>query len=235
VTRLLLWDVDGTLLHSGGAGRGVFDTAISAVLDRELGPAVMDRVAMSGKTDPQIAREILRLAEVADPEIDAHLPAVLSRVEEELAAAADRIRREGSLCPGIGALLPALAAVPAVVQTVLTGNLAANAAVKVGAFGLERWLDLEIGAYGSDDEDRERLVPVALEKVRDVRGVDAHAAEVWIIGDTPRDLACARAGGVRCVLVGTGRYGLAELSDLGADAVLPDLADTDAVVGLLTA
>jgi phosphoglycolate phosphatase-like HAD superfamily hydrolase len=234
VTRLLLWDVDGTLLHSGGAGRGVFDTAISAVLDRELGPAVMDRVAMSGKTDPQIAREILRLAEVADPDIDAHLPAVLSRVEEELAAAADRIRHEGSLCPGIAGLLPALAAVPGVVQTVLTGNLAANAAVKVGAFGLERWLDLEIGAYGSDDEDRERLVAVALEKVQSERGLAAAPTDVWIIGDTPRDLACARAGGVRCALVGTGRYGFEELSALDADAVLPDLADTAAVVELLT-
>jgi phosphoglycolate phosphatase-like HAD superfamily hydrolase len=135
--------------------------------------------------------------------------------------------------PGVAKLLPRLAAEPGVLQSLLTGNLEANARMKVAAFGLDRWLDFEAGAYGSDDADRERLVPVALERVERRYGRRLDPRDVWVVGDTPRDLACARAGGARCLLVGTGRDGYERLKGIGADAVLPDLSDADAVVDLL--
>ncbi|HEX7166947.1 MAG TPA: haloacid dehalogenase-like hydrolase [Acidimicrobiales bacterium] len=231
--RLVLWDVDGTLLRAGEAGRVVFDTAVGRALARELSPDVLTQVTMSGKTDPQIAREILALAEVADDEVDRHLPAVLRHLEEELAAAADRIRETGHVLPGVEDLLPRLHADPDVLQSVLTGNLAANAAVKLGAFRLERWFDLDVGAYGSDHHDRTELVPIARRKAEEQYGRSFAPEETWVIGDTPRDLECARAGDARCLLVATGRFDFEDLSGLDADAVLGDLSDVDGVLALL--
>jgi phosphoglycolate phosphatase len=228
--RLVLWDIDGTLMRAGPIASQVFDRAIELALGRHPGP---HGVQMSGKTDPQIAREILTFAEVADEDIDRHLAAILSHLETELAAAADVIRAGGRLLPGIPAVLERLHVHRDVTQSLLTGNIAANAAVKVGAFGLERWLDLDIGAYGSDHADRLQLVSVALGRSRDLRHQELDPRDVWIIGDTPHDLACARAGGARCLLVATGRIPIGELTGIGADAVLEDLSDVDAVVDLL--
>ncbi|MGI8759540.1 MAG: HAD hydrolase-like protein, partial [Acidimicrobiales bacterium] len=118
-------------------------------------------------------------------------------------------------------------------QTLLTGNLMANAALKLAAFDLTKWLDVEVGAYGTDDPDRNALVPVALERVERLRGERYDPSDVWVVGDTANDLACARAGGARCLLVGTGRAGPAAVQHLGADAVLADLGDTEEVVRVL--
>lgn len=232
--RLVLWDVDGTLVRLGGASRQPFQSALTNVLGRDLAEGFHTRVKMSGKTDPQIARELLVLAEVADHQVDEHLPAVLEHLESELAALADRIRHEGRVLPGVVELLERLDGDPAVVQSVLTGNLAANAALKLGAFGLDRWLDLSVGAYGSDHADRTELVPVARAKVAARHGVEFLPEAVWVIGDTPADLACARAGAAHCLLVGTGRFSVDELAGLGADAVLGDLSDAASVIEILT-
>ena len=116
----------------------------------------------------------------------------------------------------------------------MTGNIRPGAAVKLGAFGLDRWLDLEIGAYGSDHADRNQLVPLAVERAAARHGHGFGPDEVWVVGDTPKDLGCAQAGGVRCLLVATGSHPIEELETLGADLVLPDLSDVDLVVGVLT-
>ena len=227
---LLLFDVDLTLLVTGPAGREVFDRAIEAAVGRLPGP---HGVRMAGKTDPQIAREILAFAAVEEAQHDTHLPVVLHALQEGLAAVADRIGAEGRVLPGIPELLRRLATRPEVVSTVLTGNIRPNAEVKVGAFGLDRWLDLEVGAYGSDSPHRADLVPLALDRARRRYGDRIRPERTWVIGDTPLDLACARAGGVRCLLVATGHHPYQELAEIGADAVLPDLADTEAVLRLL--
>jgi phosphoglycolate phosphatase len=227
--RLVLWDIDGTLVDSGGVGAEVFDLAI----ERTLGTRPVTRPRMSGKTDPQIVREYLAMLEVAEDDVLVHLDTVLGHLAAALADADEEVRRRGRVLPGVEAALGRLAAVPDVVQTVLTGNVAANAAVKLGAFGLERWLDLEVGAFGSDDGDRNRLVPVALGRVAERRGRRFEAEDVWVVGDSANDLACARASGARCLLVGTGGAAAGALEALGPDAVLPDLSDTEHVVGLL--
>ena len=232
--RLLLWDIDGTLVRIGDLGRDPFQRAVVDSLGRELEPEFHRRVRMSGKTDPQIARELLLEAEVHADEIDTRIPDVLRRLEEHLLAAEHLMQDHGHATAGGEAVLEALSSRDDVVQSVLTGNLAANAVVKLRAFGLDRFIDFDIGAYGSDHHDREELVPIALTKASAKHGGSFTAEETWVIGDTPRDLACAKAGGARCVLVATGGFAREELEGLGADAVLDDLTDTDAVVSLLT-
>ena len=160
---------------------------------------------------------------------------MLEHLETELAAASEEVARDGSPCAGAPELLQALAADGRLHLSVLTGNIAPNAVVKLAAFGLDKWLDLETGAYGSDHEDRQQLVPIARERLAALRGARLAPDETWVIGDTPRDYECARAGGAHCLLVASGRFTLDELGDLGADAVLADLATTGSVVDLLTA
>ena len=232
MVRLVLWDVDGTLIHTSGIGSEVFDRAFGQVPGLAPTARISELMRLSGKTDPQIALEYLELMEIADP--SQHLPVVLQLLEAELAAAAHILAANGETLPGIPELLTRLDATDGVYQTLLTGNLATNAAVKVGAFGLERWLDLEIGAYGSDHADRRELVPMALDRARRLRGLDVDADDTWVVGDTARDLECAQAGGVHCLLVATGGSGFEELASLGADVVLEDLSDVDAAFKILT-
>lgn len=230
VRRLLLWDVDGTLVRAGDLGAAVFDVALEAALGRP--PEA--RVRMSGKTDPQIVREYLQ--QMGVPETDGIVEGVLRSIEGQLAAAAaaGELVAGGTAIPGVTDVLTLLATDPRVVSTLLTGNIAPNAVVKVAAFGLDQWLDLSVGAYGSDEADRNLLVPVALSRLQEKRGVVLGPGDAWVIGDTPRDLECARVAGARCLLVATGRYALPELAALGADAVLEDLSDAPGVVKLLT-
>lgn len=232
--RLLLWDIDGTLVRAGPLGAEVFDRAVADVTGR-----LPDRrPRLSGKTDPQIVAEYLAGLGLTPPGLPPDgdvIAAILGRLAQHMAARAGELPRVGSVCPGIPELLTRLAGDGRVVNGVLTGNIAPNAAVKLAAFGLDRWIDLEAGAYGSDDADRAALVPVALRRVAATRGVRIDPDDVWVIGDTPRDLSCAQAGGAHCLLVATGRFPMAELRALGADATLDDLTDTDAVVKLLTA
>ncbi|HXQ58892.1 MAG TPA: haloacid dehalogenase-like hydrolase [Acidimicrobiales bacterium] len=225
--RLILWDIDGTLVRAGEIGALIFDRAI----EKTLGSPPPGRVVMSGKTDPQIVGEYLDQFDLVDAA--AHVPAILELLEAELAAQAHEISAHGYVLPGVAELLARLHTEDDVVQTVLTGNIEANAAVKVGAFGLDRWLNLEMGAYGSDHADRTELVPIAMAKVRAGRGLDFAPDEVWVVGDAPNDLACARAAGVRCLLVATGRPTYEELEALGPDALRPDLHAVDEVVNLL--
>jgi phosphoglycolate phosphatase len=219
--RLILWDIDGTLIRAGSIARDAFARAVERAMGRAIGA---HSVQMSGRTDPLIAAEILRVSG-GDAEL---VPTVLGHLEAELADAAVALREGGRVLPGVVDVLSRLAGVDGLVQSVLTGNTAANAAVKLAAFGLDRWIDASVGAFGSDHPERNELVPVALARAR------FSPDDAWVVGDTPHDLACARAGGVRCLLVGTGRMGFDELAALDADCVLPDLSDVDAVVELLT-
>ena len=227
VERVILWDIDGTLVHTAGVGAAAFIAAVEALFGV---PAAGHGVSLAGKTDPQIAREILTVLDLHDAAA-AHLPGLLAETERLVAAGRDEIRARGRVLPGVGALLEALRRAAAV-QTVVTGNTAANAAVKIDALELRPWLDLEVGAYGSDDADRNALVPVALGRVeRRYGSVDRR--RVWVIGDTPLDAACARSGGVRCLLVASGFAPREALDAAGADHVVDDVTDTVAILGLL--
>jgi phosphoglycolate phosphatase len=228
--RLILWDIDGTLVRAGPASLAAFDEAVRAVVGRDPGA---HGVTFSGKTDPQIALEILAAMAISDSEAAEHLPGVLDALEVALHEAVDTIRQSGRVLPGVEEVLRRLAGDPSVLQTVLSGNIEPNARLKLAAFGLDGWFDFESGGYGSDHQDRERLVPIVLDKVAGRHGFRPGPSNVWVVGDTPLDLACARAGGALCLLVATGWTPLADLQVAGADAVLPDLSDTDGVVRIL--
>ena len=227
--RLILWDIDGTLIRGGG----VSGRALASAVESVTGVAATGHgVAFGGKTDPQIVREILAVLDLHD-QAASHVPAILAELERTLAAARDEVRTSGTVLPGVLPLLEALAAGGAV-QTVLTGNTAVNAATKIDAFELRPWLDLDVGAYGSDHHDRNELVPIAIARVEERYG-PVDRSRVWVIGDTPFDAACARAGGVRCLLVTSWFSERAALDEAGADHVVDDLSDTDAIAALLGA
>ena len=224
---LILWDIDGTLIRSGEIAAAVFEWSLEHV----IGHPPAERIKMSGKTDPQIVQEYLDAMGVSNP---AALSAILAHAEAELAKAESQLSLQGYVCPGVAEVMAALAARQGVTQTVLTGNIAPNAVVKLRAFGLERFVDFEIGAYGSDHAERTKLVPIALERAERIRSLGIRPEQVWVIGDTPHDLACARAGGVRCLLVATGTYPIEELRLLHPDVALSDLSDLDEVLASLS-
>jgi len=229
--RLLLWDIDGTLIRGDGVGTTAMYRAAAVVCGKS--PAAQD-VVMGGKTDPQILAEIFAATEIADADIPALLPATIAEYERLYAAAEAELRTRGWVIDGAVDALHAFGAIPGVRQTLLTGNLVANAILKLDAFDLANFFDVEVGAFGTDHADRRELVPIALERVERLRGERYEPHEVWVIGDTPNDYACAAAAGVRCLLVATGKSGLDELSGLGADATFSDLSDLATVVELVT-
>ena len=218
---LVLWDVDGTLVRTAGHGRYAFEEAFTAVVG-----GVPDWVEYAGRTDHQIALSMLN-------DSTEHLPAVLDQLVEKLAARRDAIAADGHVYPGVREALAALHDADGVINSLLTGNLEANAAVKVGAFGLERWLDLEAGAYGSDPHERRSdLVAVARERAAARYGEPTGAV---LVGDTPLDVLAAREAGARAVAVATGFAELDALRASEPDALLQDLSDTEAAIRAITA
>jgi phosphoglycolate phosphatase-like HAD superfamily hydrolase len=229
--RLILWDIDGTLVSSGPAGRLALETGTRVAAKLDTVPSV----TMSGKTDPQIITEMLTLAGLAPRSIASLMPCALAEVERALVSRSDQLRQEGFVHPGVRELLVRLAGTNGVRQSLVTGNVAANAGLKVSAFGLDSVFDFAVGAYGTDHAERDRLVPISLSRVRELRGETYLPEHVWVIGDTRHDLSCASVAGVRCLIVGTGRDGFGSVRDLDADAVVEDLADTDGILKTLLA
>ena len=227
--RVVLFDIDGTLLWSDGAGRRALHTALTEIFGA-IGPA--DH-RFDGKTDRQIVRELMRHAGHDDATIDTRMDALLARyveaLREELAHPAHRPQR----FPGVEELLDALEERSDVVLGLLTGNLAEGAAAKLRAVGLDP-VRFRINAFGSDHEHRPELPLIAQRRAREVMGADVPGDRVVVIGDTPADLTCGRGIGARAIGVATGRYTVQDLSEHGAHAVFADLTDTSAVITAIT-
>jgi phosphoglycolate phosphatase-like HAD superfamily hydrolase len=223
----VLWDIDGTLVDSARLGREAFVEAFEVV----TGQVPRRPVSLAGRTDLEIARDMLRAAGIfAD---DDRLELFGEALRVALGARADLLRERGRAYPGAGEALARLDCEPGVLQSLLTGNIEPNAEVKLGAFGLDRHLDFEIGAYGSDHHMRGELVAIARRKAEGKYGLEIDEGKIVLIGDTPLDIAAAREGGARAVAVATGPFDQAALTDAGADAVLADLSDTDSVVAAI--
>src|SRR5918992_2500914 len=218
---LVLWDVDGTLVRTAGHGRFALEEAFRAVVGHDPEP-----VDYAGRTDRQIVEIMLGGRPGDTPRILDELAAALELRREAMAA-------EGYAYPGVPGVLEALHRRDDVINSLLTGNIQANAVVKVSAFGLERWLDFDVGAYGSDPHDeRSDLVAVARERAAAKYGEPTGAV---LVGDTPLDVRAAQDAGARAVAVATGFADRDALVASGPDALLEDFADTAAAVAAITA
>jgi phosphoglycolate phosphatase len=221
--RLVLFDIDGTLLTARGAPRRAFTRAMVEVYGT-AGPIGEHR--FDGKTDPQIARELLRAEGMADDAITTGLPslwvAYLRELRQEFAAPSHQTH----VYPGVRELLAALAAQHAgdAVLGLLTGNIAEGARLKLASAAIDT--PFVVGAFGSDCERRDGLPTVAVERARQQVGVAFTRRDIVIIGDTPSDITCGLSLGVRAIGVATGSHQQGDLSDAGADAVFDDFSAT---------
>lgn len=214
--KLVLFDIDGTLVHSGGQAKPVFARAMVEAFG-SAGP--IDAYDFSGRTDGRIVVDLARAAGIAEATIHERLPALRERYVRDLAAAFDPAR--ASVLPGILGLLDALAARDDVAVGLLTGNWRGGAAVKLGAVGL--WERFPFGSFGDDGLDRRELPPVALERAAAHAGRAFRAEETVIVGDSALDVDCARAHGIACLAVATGWTAAATLAAEGATWVVDDL------------
>ena len=225
--KLVLFDIDGTLVLTGGAGLRAMNAALEEVLGRSEG---LNGIPVAGRTDWAILAEAVS---VLDRELDTPLLEQLR--DRYLANLALEIERPGrgvkAVMPGIRELLALLEQRADTFLGLLTGNFEEGARIKLSHFDL--WRYFRCGAFGGDAADRNQLVPVALSRAIDCGLSRIEPADVLVVGDTPHDIACAHAAGATPVGVATGGYSVVQLRDSGAEIVFQDLSDANAFVRLL--
>jgi phosphoglycolate phosphatase-like HAD superfamily hydrolase len=224
--KLLLFDIDGTLVDCGGQPKPLFGEALEEVYGARGDLPGYD---FSGKTDPRIVVDLMSAAGVPEPVIHERMgdlrDAYLGRLEKRLEPEHVRI------LPGVVELLTTLAEREEIVLALLTGNWERGAGIKLGAVGLRRFF--EFGSFGDGQTDRRDLPPVAWARAAEHCGRAFRPEETWIVGDSLLDVDCARAHGIPCLAVATGRTEYAALAAAGAEAVIADLAAVDRVVSTL--
>ncbi len=213
---LYLFDIDGTLVDTGGAGMKALQEASVEIFGQE-GPSL----DLAGATDLGIVAQILSHFEIEPtPErIETYFRTYLARLDWNLANGGF----PGRVFEGVVEILAALSARPGVTIGLLTGNTSGGAASKVRHFGLSAYFPF--GAYGCDHADRNQLGPIAMKRAAAHASRDFSPEETWVIGDTPKDIACAKAIGAKCLAVATGRYSVTELEAAGADVTVETLKD----------
>jgi phosphoglycolate phosphatase len=225
VRRVILFDIDGTLVW-GGPAKEAF---VEAMRDTFGTAGDSDGVSFAGKTDPQIARELLVREGLDASDIEVGFPDLWDRYTTNLAERLVELPMD--VLPGVPELLAALSGRDDVGMGLLTGNIERGAQLKLGSAGL---LDhFELGSYGSDHEERDELPAVAMERARSVWQSELTAADAIIVGDTPRDVTCGLAGGMRTLAVATGHFGASALEEAGAYHVVEDLTDVEALLSVL--
>lgn len=225
--RLVLFDIDGTILRTGGAGREAMEQALSHVFGTPGDPGYR----YDGKTDRQIARELMRSAGFEDAEIERRMGEVLELYVEGLR---QRLKdaHDVETFPGVIPLIDAVDESADSVLGLLTGNVEPGARLKLESVGLaiERF---RVNAFGSDNEVRGALPEIAHRRMCDVFGVSLAGRDVVVIGDTPSDIECGRSLGARAIAVATGRYSVEELMQHDPFMVFADLSDTAAVLAAI--
>jgi phosphoglycolate phosphatase-like HAD superfamily hydrolase len=224
--KLVLFDIDGTLLSTEGAARRAFHAALLDVYGT-AGP--IETHSFGGKTDPQIAHELLAHAGLAATDVEAKLPLLWDGYLRRLAVELEHDRHRTRVMPGVVPLLDRLAALAERVTVgLLTGNIRSGAQLKLESGGLaDRFA---FGAFGSDDARRDRLPPIAVERAQERTGHAYRGRDVVVLGDTPNDVSCGRGIGCRAAAVATGPFAAHELAEAGADVVWDTLEDTDGVI-----
>jgi phosphoglycolate phosphatase-like HAD superfamily hydrolase len=220
---ICLFDIDGTLLSSGGAGKAAMEQALATAFGA---PASAADVPFSGRTDRAIVRDLFRQHGVAQtPENwDLFLTAYLNHLPDCLN------RHNGKVLPGIAALLDCLLARGGVAVGLLTGNVRDGARLKLGHYGL--YQHFAFGGFGDHHFQRDEVAHEALAEVRRHCNGSVCPEQIWVIGDTPLDVQCARAIGARAVAVATGWHSLELLASSKPDLLLPDLSDPAPLLNL---
>jgi phosphoglycolate phosphatase len=219
--RLLLFDIDGTLIDSGGAGI----QSLKDVLREQFGISDdLHGVEIAGKTDTGIVHQILRKQNmtVNEETTATFLDLYLKFLARELP------RRSGTILPGVRELLLRLQARPQNVLGLLTGNVERGAKLKLTHYGL--WDFFEFGAFADDHHDRNELGQFAQQRAREKHAIDFAAAEIDVIGDTPHDIACGKAIGARTIAVATGSFTREQLAEYVPDRIVDDFSNVGALI-----
>ena len=218
---IILFDIDGTLLTTAGAARAAFARGLSEAAGRTIVP---DGYSFSGKTDPQIARDILTRHAVDGDLLERAIPESIRLYLKYFAEGAPM--DQARLMPGVPDLLRALSGRENVLTALLTGNVEPGARIKLGRFGIESYFDFTLSCFGSDDADRYRLPALALERARRRLGPAIAGRQLVLVGDSEHDVLCGKSIGARSVAVATGWTPARVLRSLRPDAFLDDLSDT---------
>jgi len=221
--RLILFDIDGTLIDSGGAGTRSLDLALKELFSIDN---AFQGISMAGKTDTQIIKEgLLKHGISVNGNIDAVITAYLKYLRKEINNDRKHVK------PGIYNLLNTLSFMKDIVSGLLSGNLESGARIKLEPFKLNDYF--LTGAFGSDDEDRNNLLPVAVKRFEELFRRKIEIDTCIVVGDTPRDVECAHIYGAMCIGVATGPYSFDALTEAGADYVVQDLSNQNTLLQFL--
>ncbi|MFI7698077.1 HAD family hydrolase [Nonomuraea sp. NPDC049480] len=220
----MLWNVDLTLVDVAIVAREAYAEAFRAVTGRPLVKLVPPR----GRPDSEIVFETLAVNGVQAE--DDHLPRFLSALAAAFADRRGRLAKEGRMMPGARDALRSVSRLDGVAQTVLTGTIKSNAVLKLQAFGLDKYIDFDLGGYGEEPYPKATLLQVAQGRAKQRLGTAFTAANTVVIGDSTRDAQAAKIGGAAMIGVASGRSMTTELREAGADLVLPDLSNASEVV-----
>jgi phosphoglycolate phosphatase-like HAD superfamily hydrolase len=229
--RLILFDVDGTLIDSAGAGRAAIERAFEGIFGLSRFDSRAAQVPFAGMTDPIIMRDLALAAGISTERFARAIPALERSYLEELAAVLARPDPRRRLIPGVDALLEHLAARPWITLSLLTGNLEAGARLKLAAFDLNRYFP--DGGFSSDHADRREIARHAWRRASQRAATEFDRTAVVVVGDTEHDIDCARANGFRAVAVHTGWVDRESLERAGPDALLDGFEDTQAALEAL--
>jgi len=220
--KLILFDIDETLIDSGKAGSRALNSAFRELFGVE---DAFRNIKMAGMTDIQIMKEALKTHGLFDGNgrVDALIDQYIVNLHREIDNPWKKVK------PGVFEILETLAD-ESVPTGLLTGNLEAGAKIKLSPFGLNKYFPA--GAFGSDDEDRDKLLPIAVRKFMEL-GVSASPERCVVIGDTPRDVRCAKVHGARCIGVATGPYNMQTLKESGADLVVENMEEQETCLNFI--
>ncbi len=224
--KFILFDIDGTIMDSGGAGTRAMDTAF---MDLFSVRNAFQTISMAGKTDMQILQEGCELHSIdySNGVIPEFYRIYAGYLKENMKSSGGQVK------PGIREALRELQAQKEFILGLLTGNIEEGARIKLDFFGLNDYFD--IGAFGNDDEDRDRLLPIAVDKLLKRNSLHMNFRDCIVIGDTPKDVSCSKPHGAFSIAVATGPYSASTLSESGADVVLNDLSDTGTLMSIIKA